>query len=92
MLLEQYVEKLYLSKVDDLLDEKCSKMCEEKIFQLQSILNAIICVDERFEIIYPGQWCILPDLEIRLEFLHENKKLQDSRLRDMTIHILFFLV
>ena len=49
VLLEQYVEKLYLSKVDDLLDEKCSKMCEEKIFQLQSILNAIICVDERFE-------------------------------------------
>ena len=42
-------------------------MCEEKIFQLQSMPNAIICVDERFEIIYSGQWCILPDLEIRLK-------------------------
>ena len=39
------------------------KLCEVKIFQLQSMSNAIRCIDQRFALF----WCIVSGLDIRPE-------------------------
>ena len=44
------------------------KMCKEKIFQIQSMSNAIIRVEQKFAVKSSGVFCLTDfDLEIRLE-------------------------
>ena len=64
-------------------------MCKEKIFQLQSILNAMICIDKRFAFKNSGE---LSGLNSQLE--SSKMKIQQakicSKLLDLMIHIPFF--
>ena len=68
------------------------KMCKMKIFQLQSLLNATICINHRFEpriLVYLSESC-LTDSSSQLDL--SNPKVKSSMqkvsasLLDMTIH------
>ena len=42
------------------------KICEEKIFQLQSMLNAIICIEKMFAVKNSGVSCLISMFDLEL--------------------------
>ena len=53
-----HVISSHFFEVDELLDEHWAKLCEVKIFQLQSMSNAIRCIDHRFAFKNSGIACL----------------------------------
>ena len=63
------VLSFHFSELEDQLDKRWAKHAWKENIQLQSISNAIICVDQRLEVKIR---CILSDLQIRLATKNED--------------------